>query len=500
MKKNLVLLAALALFPLFGFGQGMLFNEESFYRLPKAPTSDGSKSLKNIPFKIDLSPYVPTIFKQIENELTCVAVNTSYYAIGIQRAVKKAKTRSYQNPKEFALSPIYSYSKLVPKCDNGLDFEAVANQLKQVGGIPFTELDASSCKDKRVPTAMNKSYNYTKIKDIQVVFPKSKEDKVLEIYDFKKHLSDSIPIVIGLPLHDNFLKIDKKNAFYKPAEGKPMITYINNKAVSLNHVVTMVGFDQGLKCFKMANCFGETWGENGYFYMHYDEFEKYCKAAFIMQLFADSSTDNAATKISGRFDFRTVIDVRPNGDVITNSEKTTYTQSGIYELSKKDWKKGQYFQLFAQNSTQGEYMCVFSINEKNEINIHWPVSVESESFSSKSLSEMKSIYGAWNVSDLVSPSSQIVIPGSDAALAINDIGKDYLCIIYGKNSIQSELIDIIDKLKNTNTQMSISHRLRQALGSRAVTSGINYTPNQMHFEATPQQGDIIPIILEVVSK
>lgn len=497
MKKNLVLLV-LALSPLFGFGQGMIFNEETFYRLPKAPTSDGSKSLKNLPFKIDLSPFTPPIFTQKKDELTCVAVNTSYYAFPIQRAAKRAKIRPYQNPKEFALSPIYSYSKIVPKCNNGLDFDTVAKQLKKFGGIPFSELDASSCKDGRVPVALKKSYEFIKIKEVQAVFPKGKKDTVLSIYDFKKHLSDSIPIIIGLPLHDNFTKLNKQKSLYKPT-GSQMITYINGEPVALNHVVTMVGYDDELERFKMVNCYGEGWGDNGYFYMSYEDFEKSCKGAFIMQLYPETFNGNTAFKIGGQFDFRRVTGVR-DGMAITESEKPIYTKDGMYVLAKKDWKRGQRFQLYAQNSVQGEYMSVFSINENNEINVHWPVSVESESFSSKSLSEMKSIYGAWNVSDLVSSSSQLVIPGTGSALTINETGKDYLCILYGKNSIQSELIDIIAKLRNTSNQLSIPLRLRQALGSRAVTSGVTYSPDQMHFEATPQQGDIVPIILEVISK
>lgn len=505
MKKNLVLLLAFALLPLFGFGQGMLFDSESFKNVPKAPTSDASKSIKPLPLVYDLSQYTPTILEQGENDMTCVAFSTAYYAIGIQRAVQLQITDPQKIANELSLSPLFSYARLQKDCSKGLNLKAVAADLELRGGISFAALNASECKDKRIISALKGTYNYIKIKQFQWVFDKKNLPKEPFLYDVKKHISEKRPVVVGIPFHSNFMSINRNNPFYDPGKGKAITVEQNNEIINVGHAVVAVGYDSNRAAIKLVNCHGPSWGENGFFWMSETDFEHYAQGGFVMQLYPEqvlapqgqNPSINSGAKIGGDFEFKSIT-TSPNG-LIFKTESPRHVRNGLYELAKKDWKKGQMFQLFAKNSTQGESMCVFSINENQQINVHWPSSYTFTPQGSKTLNT-QDIYGGFEVSDMIGNSSQVVIPGTESALAIEEKGKDYLCILFGKNSIQSELPDILSKLQKTDKTEAFSLRLRQALGSRAVTSGINYTPDQMHFEATPQQGDIVPIILEVVSK
>ncbi|MCP1386250.1 C1 family peptidase [Runella salmonicolor] len=504
MKKDLILLVTLALLPLVGFSQGMLFDSESFKNVPKAPTSDGSKSIKPLPLMYDLSKYTPTILKQGEKDMTCVAISTAYYAVGIQRAVQQGISSSGNIANTFSLSPLFSFSRLQKDCSMGIDLNAVANDLKLNGGISFSALNSSECKDKRIATIGNDRHNYFKIKEFQWVFDKKNFPEESSIYDIKKHVSENRPVVVGLPLHSNFSKIRQDYPFYEPSQGTPSTVTHNGKIYALCHAVTVVGYDSNRELIKLVNCYGSAWGQNGFFWMTEADFERYALGGFVLQLFPEQSRSTQdqiptynGTKLGGDFEFKSIT-TSPNG-LIFKTESPRYVRNGLYELAKKDWKKGQMFQLFAKNSTQGESMCVFSINEQQQINVHWPSSYAVSKQGSKTLNTTD-IFGGFEVSDMIGNSSQVVIPGTESALTIEEKGKDYLCILFGKNSIQSELTAILSKLQQTDATLDFSLRLRQALGSRAVTSGVTYSPDQMHFEATPQQGDIVPIILEVISK
>lgn len=505
MKKDLILLVALALLPLFGFSQGMLFDSESFKNVPKAPTSDGSKSMKPLPLMYDLSQYTPTIIKQGEKDMTCVAISTAYYAVGIQRAAQNRITSSEDIANTLSFSPLFSFSRIQKDCSMGIDLNAVAKDLKLKGGIPFASLNASECNNKRAISTSNGTYNYMKIKEFQWVFDKKNFPNEASVYDVKKHISDNRPVVVGIPLRTNFKNINQtNNSLYDPIKGEPVKIVQNNMTVNVNHAVVVVGYDSTRELIKLVNSYGSGWGQNGFFWMTEADFETYALGGFVLQLFPEQSistegqipTNNGA-KLGGDFEFKS-ISTSPNG-LIFKTESPRYVRNGLYELAKKDWKKGQMFQLFAKNSTQGESMCVFSINEQKQINVHWPSSYTFTPQGSKTLNT-QDIYGGLEVSDMIGNGSQVVIPGTESALTIEEKGKDYLCILFGKNSIQSELTAILSKLQQMDASLDFSLRLRQALGSRAVTSGVTYSPDQMHFEATPQQGHIVPIILEVISK
>jgi Papain family cysteine protease len=503
MKKNLVLLLALALMPFFGFGQGMLFDSETFNGIPKVPVSDGSKSTKLLPFAYDLSQYTPTIFNQGKNDMTCVAISTAYYAIGTQRAAQLQETSPTAIANNYCLSPLFSFVRIQKECTNGIDLKAVAVDLESWGGIPFSVLDASECKDTRISSTLKGRHNYIKIKQIQWVFNKEKFPNESFVYDVKKLISEKHPVVVGIPLYSNFSEINQANHFYIPNK-KPITTIQGNKSFNVCHAVVAVGYDSNRGAIKFVNSHGPSWGDNGFFWMTESDFEQYAKGGFVIQLYPEQPSSpqgqiptNSGARIGGDFEFKS-ISTSPNG-LTFKTESPRYVRNGLYELPKKDWKKGQMFQLFAKNTSQGESMCVFSINERQEINVHWPTSYVVSPQGSKTLNS-QDIYGGWEVSDLIGNNSLVVIPGTETALVIDEKGTDHLCILFGKNSIQSELPDILSKLQKTDTTMAFPLRLRKALGSRAVTSSINYSTDKMHFEATLQQGDIVPIILEVISK
>jgi hypothetical protein len=475
MKKLLVVWLFAAIVPFASFGQGIEFDPISFSKLPKAPTTDGSKSLGDIKTKVDLTPYVPEVIHQGNGNNTCGSISTAVYAIGTQRAIARQMTDRRRVLWELAQSPIYVHAKLKNNdCSATTKFEAAAEYLRDFGGVSYADLSMLNCTELKNLPKPNAPF---KIKEVQTIFENGKQPSNEIIYVIQKALSQNRPVVVALPLDARFATISKnKDTFYNPT---------GNVAKSA-HAVTIIGFDQDAKKFKLVNSYGPQWGEDGFFYMTYDVLSTVAIAGLTIHLFPESANSLNApvpVKIGGKFDFKsfnnsssTPVEVLPR--LIT---------SGYYELPKKDWQIGQMFQLFAENTKQGEHICVFSINDKNQINIHWPRDI--------TYNELTVGLGE---SDLPGQEAKIIIPGSESALVIEEKGTDYLCILYGNHTIKTELQDILKKIQNSSG--SILPRVQNALGSRLVKTGVTYSPNKMQFSATPQQGDIVPLILEVVSK
>ena len=61
------------------------------------------------------------------------------------------------------------------------------------------------------------------------------------------------------------------------------LPYLMEKAKSwLNHSVVLVDYDDNLKVFKLLNSRGPEWGDNGYFYMNYEDFNYFVDQIYVV--------------------------------------------------------------------------------------------------------------------------------------------------------------------------------------------------------------------------
>ena len=49
-----------------------------------------------------------------------------------------------------------------------------------------------------------------------------------------------------------------------------------------NHSLVIVGYDELEEAFEATSCWGRKWGDNGYIWIHYADFEKYARNGFVM--------------------------------------------------------------------------------------------------------------------------------------------------------------------------------------------------------------------------
>ena len=468
---------------LVGFAQeeqgfGLLFNEEEFSKIPKMPEqTSGTKSIGNLPLSKDLSAYAPTVTQQ-GKLLSCVAWATAYYAYTIQYAIQHQITDQNEINK-IALSAMYPYKKLRPGCEDGLKIEDVARFMKSNGNIPHGSFSVSDC-DQKLPAHVNP---IIPIKDYQAVFDIKTDQAEKSIRAVLQAIgNNNLPVVVGMEVWDWFRDVKGTDNYYDPKKkGKS----------SFAHAMTIVGYDLRKKAFKILNSWGEKWGQQGYFWIKFDDFSSVAKTGLILilpeEIPALASETSKSTQVGGTFGFQYLDEV--SSDFVKTNP--TYAGNGIYQLEKRNWEVGQAFQLLTNNTRSGQSMCVFSINNAGKITLHWPRDEKGKSYLDKD-------FGLGTGDRLPVKNFDMVIPDPETALFIEEKGSDYLCVLYSDQPLISDLPMILNRIQNNKGD--IQSRIREGLGTRLMNAkSITYQSKEMSFSAKSTQGDTVPLILKIDS-
>lgn len=80
------------------------------------------------------------------------------------------------------------------------------------------------------------------------------------------------PVIIGLPVTEEFHKLNEANNIYKDTTGQ----------VLYKHAVCIIGYDDSLNAFKIINSWGTSWGQNGYGWIDYNVIKERNIQGYIM--------------------------------------------------------------------------------------------------------------------------------------------------------------------------------------------------------------------------
>jgi hypothetical protein len=290
----------------------------------------------NLPKDFSLEKYVKKVGDQGESG-TCVAWSTTYYAASIAYNVLAA---SQNLPSEyfFNYDPLFTYEEIKVddnECDQGAYIEDALKYLV-LSGVKRQEIDSSFCGF--FPSWFKEKYSLLDITGAYYLY-NFFDDKDTKVEAVCQMLTEHKPVIIGMELPRSFFGIGSDGLF-NPADNEPVLE-------GSAHAMCVVGYDDSKMggAFRVVNSWGTSWGDNGFFWVKYDDFVEYVFSSYFFEyeLKNVSSADNGC--IYGDCE---------NGYGVKriNSKKGNI---GIYEglFTENEFSKGIYYNPSKKNGRGG---------------------------------------------------------------------------------------------------------------------------------------------------
>ena len=277
--------------------QGLLVNEEAYGLLPQKTPSLNSNRL---PARKDLSAYAPPVIDQ-GDKATCVAISIGYY----MRSILEARRQNLTNKAEIlklSYSPFYLYNQVKDPYDRscmfGVDAGTVLEYLKNYGLPSFSNSrfqDPNLCLNDR-PNPQTAQLT-ARILDYVKLF-RITEDEATKVRITKQALAENAPVVVGIQTTNSmqelaFRRTALKNLgkniqelFSDDGSTRTATTWhpFDANSLSFGHAMCVVGYDDtilnGKGAFKIINSWGKWWGDDGYFWMSYENFGQFAKYGY----------------------------------------------------------------------------------------------------------------------------------------------------------------------------------------------------------------------------
>ena len=266
------------------YAQGYV--EDSFEEISQLDnySKEGFGFADDIPVRKTLEKYVPAIGNQRKTG-SCVAWATTYYNLSIIYNRMFGIT-SFRDKYSHSFDPWFTYSQVnrfankTTDCMEGLTFQDAYIFLENFGPkklfLPPYDMSCSAAISESnfevierysSPYKISKveyesaynfdPYNYP-LKDRQIDLIKTEIGKY------------SFPVVVGFKNYGNTLNEVGSSGYWYP-----------KYSPGSGHAMTVVGYDDSLNggSFRIVNSWGYKWGDNGYAWIRYSDFKKFCSMA-----------------------------------------------------------------------------------------------------------------------------------------------------------------------------------------------------------------------------
>lgn len=221
----------------------------------------------SLPSTHDLSstPYFPVIGNQA-SQGSCTAWAATYYAYGYMEAVDKGWTGASSGVLTNLLSPAWTYNKVNGGIDMGSWEWDNMMVLKDWGGatmatMPYTDEDWT---DWGPPESYREAPEHRILDAYHIPYV-----GLATVETVKTLISEGVPVTFGLDANEY------NRGF---ADGNYIISSSEYNSRNPNHANTFVGYNDSVTddgevgAFRVANSWGATWGDSGFYWMTYEAF------------------------------------------------------------------------------------------------------------------------------------------------------------------------------------------------------------------------------------
>lgn len=433
------------------YNTGLIFDPIEYAKIPVAAKL--TRGFYNLPKSHSLKKYAPTPGNQGQTG-TCTAWSTAFHAITIYESVRFNRTDvNITNQETFSPSFIYNQIRNDQTCDNGTSIEVALKLMVSKGNMKISEFpfDCNATIDSSI---LSKSENY-KLSGYRTLFNQNANQKIVPV---KKALSENNPVLIGMNARPaSFNNMPSDGIWNIPSEE------LQNLEPREGHAMTVIGYNDDVNggSFEVINSWGEDWGNKGYFWIKYADFNTLVAYAFELIRAPEQQFDLLANVDFTEF----------------SGEKMTAhfdNEAGMYKMDEP-YTSGTQFRFYMSNN---EPAYVYAIGSD----------LTNKSFRIFPFDDTVSPYLGYK-------NNTVAIPDEDHYIYMDENkGLDYFCVLYSKNNL--DINEVLSQLENTAGDFKT--RLELVLKNKLINpKQIAYKKDTIGFEAKSGDQSIVPIIIEI---
>lgn len=459
-----------SLYPLIALpqGKGLILTDPGYKENIRRQYIGPAFADEELPPKISLRKYCPIPGDQ-GNMGSCVGWAVGYGAYSILHAAQTNNTNRQQITAT-SFSALYLYNQVkVSDCEKGAVLSKALLFSKQRGDCRKSVFHPENCyvmPDAGLPTV--------KTKDYQALFY-GNESKRIKLNAVKQKIADNIPVIIGFETNKFFSGqyITRDNPVWRAGGSS-----------SSGHAVVIVGYDDATELFEVLNSWGTSFGDQGFFYMKYEDFIIYTQYAAAMVLSDVSQKIEIKGECTLRYFDR---ELQKMQDVVMQY------QNSQYETATGKWAAGSIFQLAVKNKQEKQYIYVYSLNNKGDVKIHFP--------RRKEFNNINVFDEAQNESEFFSQKRSVLfIPNEKTGLQLNATD-EYLIVLFSKSEIPGFHTVVAAINSKRASGLTLLQSINQTLNNRVVVPGeVSFVNNVMMFNASSNERDVVPVIIHLRSQ
>ena len=337
--------------------QGLNFSTaEDLAGVSEAPQDYGFAG--DLPARYSLERYVPPVMTQRGG--TCVGFSSLYYGLSTMYNIQFNIT-NWRDKLAHSFDPYFIYSLMksnVNNCDSGLNMASAFNNLIDLGTkkmflTPFLKCDETWTEDKFVSIApLTMPYR------INTWYWWDTDNPNLDLsYIAKLQIANGTPVIVGMDYVKSMGTYSSGSTYGVTDEGLWMPS--PNESVDGGHAMCVVGYDDNKfgGAIRIVNSWGTDYGDRGYLWVKYSDFNKFTKEIFIMEL-NENVTSNRTLKSGIKDDDYRRYGYNNNGKVSTYEGQYINNSINGYGIWHNTSNDTHYAGFFNDGNMQG-YFIVF---------------------------------------------------------------------------------------------------------------------------------------------
>lgn len=451
-------------------GLGAELSADVYLSVPAAPPLARGDYL-DAPPRVSLRQFTPSPGDQ-GNQGSCVGWATAYAA----RTVLEASGRGVATPDRIgalSLSPSYIFNQIkLDSCSKGSYLRDALNLMSQQGVLKLAEFPyRPEVCDRQPSSAERVAAADHRIADFNRLWGETARNRHIAA---RRAISQGHPVVIGMLATASLMEDMDGRSDFTPTTRELDALYEQEHACAGcalrgGHAVTVIGYDDTRDggSFEIINSWGSEWGEDGYFWMSYDVFNRFAYEGYEL-LPVQPELPPSATDMGGRMRMLHMTDgpldarISPHG--------------ASYELMRP-LASGTRFRVEAQSDHAG-YIQVIGGDATGDYVTLFPRGTD--------------------ISAAVLPRNSMLLPGPTELhfTRLNQtVGTDYYIALFSTAQLEIEVISAAVRTGSGGP----TERLRAALGERLVPAR-DVTLQQdgvIGFEAVSGTADVVALIIEI---